>query len=104
MEIVIDLKYTHISTYEFSTERTVSGRIGIAHPHNYGRGYKSRDTDDATLGVDAHGSVEDSVMVIRPLPGKEEKVERFVAIGRLKNKNFPFCIANSKYYSKIDSE
>lgn len=98
MEIVIDFGHVNMN-YEYSTERTVSGRTGNSHPLNHSRRYTSRNRE-----ADAHGRIEYSVMVIRPLPNKEEKVERFIAIGRLRNKNFPFCIANSKDYSKIDSE
>lgn len=98
MEIVIDFGHANMN-YEYSTERTVSGRTGNPHPLNHSRRYTSRNRE-----ADAHGRIEDSVMIMYPLPGKEEIVERFVAIGRLQNKNFPFCIANSKDCSKIDSE
>lgn len=87
MEIVIDSPLGKVS---FGIEK---GDISWAREYNKHIVKQCPSLDADAVGVDTEkGSRSGLTLTLSPLPGREEVVERFVAIGKLQNANFPFRV------------
>lgn len=103
MQIVIELDYIKGENgYQYSTERVrTDGRLCwpacfcLGRKHGFVHGARHGLIHAVRLGPEseAYEKAGRSIMVIRPLHGCEEEVERFVAMGKLKNDFFPFLIS-----------
>lgn len=79
--------------YRYTTERSDSDYGGICHPVHFCHGRHEGKSDAVSKEEDFDGiDDERSAMKIIPNKGREEYVERFVALGRLQNGEFPFVV------------
>lgn len=84
MEIVVDSSVGRLS---FGTEEVEDGWVCKYLGYIIISRNPSSDVD--ATGVHRKQGLE---LTLYPLPGREEVVERFVAIGKLQNANFPFRV------------
>lgn len=89
VEIVIEEDY-EVALYSYSTDITRDSDLEfLKYWRTTGPHYR-HGREGEVIAVKRGEAVH--TMHISPLPGHEETVERFIAIGRMKNKDFPFKI------------
>lgn len=100
MKIIIELDHYPGSnkTFQYSTDKTGFKAARTCRSVQFCCGFERGAAHAIRVGPECekHNTPTRSTLVIKPLPGCEEEVERFIAVGRLKNEFFPFLISEGE--------